>query len=207
MKTKLSSLTICFLSDCSGRTCHMNHRSFWKTSASGNLKHNTEGSRCWAWERRKWTTQPGWMQAPGCADVIASVLVPETSGCLPPCTQRMPYLKAVSGLCLAISTLRWFYFPRFYLPKKKTQTAFPPGPVLNVTLGRCLCSFFQHPDPVTSLRWNTAKQAGLGADEWVISSHCPQPRQIRTYCFLLHGGGWLIGVSVSPGTRQLASPK
>lgn len=76
------------------------------------------------------------MQAPGCAEVIASVLVPETSGRLPLCTQRMPYLKAVSGLCLAVSTypLRWFYFTQFYLPKKKTQTAFPHGPVLNITV-------------------------------------------------------------------------
>lgn len=76
------------------------------------------------------------MQAPGRAHVIASVLVPETSGCPPLCTQGMPYLKAVSGLCLAVSTflLRWFYFTQFYLPKKKTQTAFPPGPVLDITL-------------------------------------------------------------------------
>ena len=140
MRTKLLSLTICLHSDCSGRTCHMNHRSFWKTSASGNLKHNIEGSCWWAWERRKRTTRPGWTQAPGCADVIASVLVPETSGCLPLCTQRVPYLKAVSGLCLAVSTypLRWFTSLGFTFLRRKPKPHFLLA-LSSISLWCCLC--------------------------------------------------------------------
>lgn len=43
-KIKFSSLTVCFLPDSSAKTHYRNHPSFWKTTASDNLKYNMVGN-------------------------------------------------------------------------------------------------------------------------------------------------------------------
>ena len=65
------------------------------------------------------------------------------------------------------------YFTWFYLPKKKTQTSFPPGPVLNITVMLLVLASFSIQIPsLHCARTQPSKQAwGLTNESFLATVH------------------------------------